>query len=52
MSTMISNIKTPYFYCLNSFSHCGTNFYIGWEYQTDYVNKFINIEKSNFKLVK
>ena len=49
---MINNLKTPYYYCIQSFSLCGTNFNIGWEYQLDYVNKFRDIDKSNFKLIK
>jgi hypothetical protein len=39
---MINNLKTPYYYCTQSFSCCGTNFWIGWEYQKDYVDKFRN----------
>lgn len=48
---MINNLKSPYYYCTKNFSHCGNNFWIGWEYQKDYIDKYINIDKSNFKLV-
>ena len=51
MSTMINNLKTPYYYCTQNFSYCGTNFWIGWEYPKDYVDKFRNIDKRNFSLV-
>ena len=52
MSTMINNLNTPYYYCQNSFIFCGNAFQIGWEYPKDYIDKYRNIDKSNFRLVK
>ncbi len=51
MSTMINNLKTPYYYGTHSFSCCGTNFWIGWEYPKDYVDRFRGIDKRNFRLI-
>lgn len=52
MSTMINNLKTPYYYCTNSFNFCGNNFWIGWEYPKSHIDRYLNIDKSNFRLVK
>ena len=49
---MINNLKAPYYYCQNSFEHCGTRFNIGWEYPQSYVDKFRDIDTTNFRLVK
>lgn len=51
MSTMINNLKPPYYYCLQSNSECGYNFWIGWEYPISSVDRFRNINKNYFKLV-
>lgn len=48
---MINNLIPPYYYCNTSFIYCGTNFWIGWEYPKNYVDRFININKLNFRLV-
>lgn len=50
--SMINNLTAPYYYCQNTFEHCGTYFYIGWEYPMGSVDRFSNIDKSNFRLVK
>jgi len=53
MSTMINDLKKPYYYCLQTYHYgAGTTFHIGWEYQKNYVDKFWNIDKTNFKLIE
>lgn len=52
MSTMINNLKTPYYYCLESFSCCGTNFWIGWEYPKSYIDRYRDILMNKLKLVE
>ncbi len=52
MSTMISNLKTPYYYCLNTYSIHGITFYIGWEYPKNHIDIHWDIDKTNFKLVE
>lgn len=49
---MISNLQSNYYYCEKSFSHCGQDFWIGWSYQKDYVDRFRNINKFNFRFVE
>ena len=58
MATMISNLKTPYYYCTQTCYQGGDKFCIGWEYPKRHIDRFMNRDlrsfkfKENFRLVE